>query len=94
MKYILKQDATKYIPTPNGVVIKTYLPKGLILELEEEKENPSEKNTYVNENIEKENIQECLHKQCPNCLGTGRKQNGEYCVHCISCPCPLHALTS
>jgi hypothetical protein len=32
--------------------------------------------------------QECLHKQCPECNGTGRKYNGQMCVHFLSCPCP------
>lgn len=31
---------------------------------------------------------ECLHTQCTECHGTGRKENGETCVHFISCPCP------
>lgn len=29
----------------------------------------------------------CLHKQCPNCHGTGQSPRGP-CVHMISCPCP------
>jgi hypothetical protein len=34
----------------------------------------------------------CLHDACPDCKGTGRKKNGEMCVHWISCPCPKHTL--
>lgn len=30
----------------------------------------------------------CLHKSCPECHGTGRKPDGGWCVHMISCPCP------
>lgn len=30
----------------------------------------------------------CLHKQCPECGGTGTKINGGTCIHGISCPCP------
>lgn len=30
----------------------------------------------------------CLHKSCSSCKGTGRKSNGELCVHMISCSCP------
>lgn len=29
----------------------------------------------------------CLHDACPKCNGTGRQQNGQICVHMISCPC-------
>jgi len=29
----------------------------------------------------------CLHDSCPDCSGTGRKVNGQSCVHMISCPC-------
>lgn len=35
----------------------------------------------------KKNSQECLHKKCPECNGTGTKKNGQICVHMISCPC-------
>lgn len=30
----------------------------------------------------------CFHDACPSCKGTGRKEDGEICVHHISCPCP------
>lgn len=40
------------------------------------------------------NIKECLHKSCPECKGTGKKKNGEMCIHMISCPCPRCNLTS
>ncbi len=32
--------------------------------------------------------QPCLHKQCSECHGTGRKKDGTACIHMISCPCP------
>lgn len=32
--------------------------------------------------------QQCLHRECPECHGTGRKKNGLMCVHHLSCPCP------
>jgi len=32
--------------------------------------------------------QRCLHLSCPQCHGTGRKQDGQLCVHMLSCPCP------
>jgi hypothetical protein len=31
--------------------------------------------------------QECLHDGCTECNGTGKKKNGQMCVHMISCPC-------
>lgn len=31
---------------------------------------------------------ECLHKACDQCHGTGKKKDGTFCVHMISCPCP------
>lgn len=44
-------------------------------------------NDYLNR--EKEYKQMCLHKQCTECEGTGRKKNdGGMCFHNISCPCP------
>lgn len=32
--------------------------------------------------------EKCLHEQCAECQGTGRKKDGSACVHMISCPCP------
>lgn len=31
----------------------------------------------------------CLHKTCTACNGTGRKKDGTYCIHALSCPCPM-----
>lgn len=30
----------------------------------------------------------CLHLACPECHGTGRKQDGSMCIHHIACSCP------
>lgn len=30
----------------------------------------------------------CLHKNCQECGGTGKKRDGSVCIHMISCPCP------
>ena len=30
----------------------------------------------------------CLHDGCPDCHGTGRKEDGSICIHYLSCPCP------
>lgn len=30
----------------------------------------------------------CLHDLCSQCHGTGRKANGEMCIHYLSCHCP------
>lgn len=32
--------------------------------------------------------QRCQHDECPECIGTGVKKNGDHCIHAISCPCP------
>jgi len=33
--------------------------------------------------------QVCMHKSCPQCHGTGRREDGlGPCIHMISCPCP------
>ena len=29
----------------------------------------------------------CLHEQCPECHGTGKKYDETFCIHYISCPC-------
>lgn len=34
------------------------------------------------------NWQPCMHDGCQECLGTGIKHDGGFCVHMISCPCP------
>ena len=45
------------------------------------------KNIDINGKFEKLD-RECLHDQCTECKGTGKKKNGQICVHFISCPCP------
>lgn len=30
---------------------------------------------------------DCLHDSCSECHGTGRRKNGQICIHMISCPC-------
>jgi hypothetical protein len=37
--------------------------------------------------IKIEDDPKCLHRSCPECHGTGKRQNGVICVHYISCPC-------
>jgi hypothetical protein len=32
--------------------------------------------------------QPCLHDQCLECIGTGRRADGSACVHSLSCSCP------
>ena len=29
----------------------------------------------------------CMHRRCPECKGTGITQTGSCCVHSLSCPC-------
>lgn len=30
----------------------------------------------------------CQHDSCPECHGSGIKENGQPCIHMISCSCP------
>ena len=30
----------------------------------------------------------CQHDSCSECHGTGKKKNGDMCIHMISCRCP------
>jgi hypothetical protein len=43
------------------------------------------KNTAYKWPLEKD---QCLHQACQQCRGTGRKDNGQFCVHMIACKCP------
>lgn len=45
-------------------------------------------NTHYQYKPGDEDSNRCLHRQCTQCHGTGRKDNGQPCVHAISCPCP------
>lgn len=51
-----------------------------------EHDEPAYHSDYL-EQIRKVSKQACLHKGCPDCRGTGRKHNGEMCVHMLSCSC-------
>ena len=49
----------------------------------------NEKQKQHLENVEKlKDKQHCLHDGCPDCFGTGVKEDGSPCIHWISCPCP------
>lgn len=39
-------------------------------------------------NVKVDSNEKCMHEQCEECHGTGRKEDGRFCVHMISCPCP------
>lgn len=43
---------------------------------------------HTDEEIARRKENKCAHANCPKCHGTGHKQNGEICVHMISCMCP------
>lgn len=48
------------------------------------------KTGIINLIVAKENVGRsslCFHDRCPECHGTGHKQNGQSCIHMISCPC-------
>ena len=49
-------------------------------------EEKTEKEYIIKPSSSHEN---CLHRNCKHCHGTGRKDNGQACIHCISCPCKL-----
>jgi len=34
------------------------------------------------------NWKPCAHDQCTSCHGTGIKEDGSYCIHCLYCDCP------
>ncbi len=38
--------------------------------------------------VKKETERPCFHDSCNECHGTGIKENGQLCIHMISCPCP------
>jgi hypothetical protein len=33
------------------------------------------------------NFRPCMNDECPQCIGTGIKQDGTKCLHMMSCPC-------
>lgn len=35
-----------------------------------------------------QSIMPCLHDQCNECHGSGKKQDGSPCIHYLSCNCP------
>lgn len=46
-------------------------------------------NTKIfNKEVNDVDLRPCLHDQCTECDGTGKKKNGQTCIHYISCPCP------
>jgi len=53
-----------------------------------ENDNTIQYNTLYHNEMKKDNEEECLHDQCIECLGTGRRKDGTICIHMISCPCP------
>lgn len=34
------------------------------------------------------NTQPCAHDGCSSCHGTGKKEDGSFCVHMLYCSCP------
>lgn len=37
--------------------------------------------------------EQCAHDKCSECNGTGRKRNGETCVHFLVCNCSKCSIT-
>lgn len=42
----------------------------------------------VNRNKNYNSYSYCLHDSCSECIGTGVKIDGSFCIHYISCACP------
>lgn len=38
--------------------------------------------------LQEQNWRPCMHDSCPECVGTGQKKDGSFCIHNLSCPCP------
>lgn len=49
------------------------------------KYNHENSRTWTNRTVSKQ--RKCLHTGCSECHGSGRKKNGEACVHMLSCSC-------
>lgn len=64
--------------TPREEVLKSW---------KESKKNAPKNGPTVDEFLKENTVKECLHKLCKACHGTGSKENGQNCVHMISCPC-------
>lgn len=41
--------------------------------------------TFLLEDFKEKQV--CAHETCTSCNGTGKKKNGDMCIHMISCPC-------
>ncbi len=61
-------------------------------DLEKRRKKHTESQKWYKDNdpkkIPKRPFVPCIHNQCTECHGTGRKVDGTSCVHMISCPCP------
>ena len=55
------------------------------------KDKLQEFDKYIADNLTcfntKQYSQKCAHESCPECHGTGVKDNGGTCIHMISCSC-------
>jgi hypothetical protein len=45
--------------------------------------------TFKDPQSKDKKILQCLHRQCSECNGSGRKKDGQPCVHMISCSCQI-----
>ena len=53
------------------------------------KKRQEEHNRHLDEHLTRATPwRPCMHDECSECVGTGRKRDGTVCVHMISCPCP------
>lgn len=49
--------------------------------------SPNKSNFWQKRHAGDPKTDDFLCKQCPECHGTGRKENGKTCAHHLSCPC-------
>ena len=61
--------------------------KDILIKIDEEAKKKEQDEKFPWITIPGKQEKPCLHKQCAQCHGTGRKENGQLCIHMISCPC-------
>ena len=80
---------TEGTSTSQTIISSEYAPLSLNRELYEEDLKRRQKEHLGNIQRQNDaNWRPCLHESCPECLGTGIREDGCACVHLISCPCP------
>lgn len=76
-----KLDKQGYHYNLSREMLKDYLEK-----IAEEKRKKEQEDKFPFE-LPGKKPRPCLHEACPECHGSGRKKNGQICVHMLSCKC-------